>query len=112
MSSELLIKCVASIVFSLMFAWAVYTRYNSKPVQADEERCACRPVIHGALLPVFLAAAARIYTIAGFIIYTNMCRFVLTSQYTISSVMPYPAPRRHCCRHFPTSYFDLHCGIS
>ncbi len=54
MSTELLLRGIASVIFSLMFALVVYTRYDSKPVQTDEERCAWRPVIHGALLPAFL----------------------------------------------------------
>lgn len=55
MSTELLIRGGLTLVFSLMFAWIVCTRYDSDPTPREgEERCVCRPVIHGALLPVFL----------------------------------------------------------
>ena len=81
MSAELLLKGIASIIFSLMFALVVYTRYDAKPVQMDETRRTWRPVIHGALLPAFLL----LLPLVGVLCYgaESTVRVVLTAYFGI-----------------------------
>lgn len=66
MSQEVLIRGFVSVIFSLAFAWGVFSRYDtqtgSESTQSDQQKYL--PYLSGGVLPVFLVSLIAIYTLS------------------------------------------------